>query len=336
MPRVYRMLLISFITFQVGVCASFSDTVIMKNRERIKGVVVEDYGDRIVLSTMDGEKQLLKKDIKRIIYDLEEQNLTSLADFYLDRGMYQTAYYYYEEALKINPEYKKAKEGISYAETYVKQTDRVRKLDHIQKLKETKQWQKGITDTDKKSEEDELRDMFGISLKNVDGSYTIVDVLPGSSSAKSGLKKGDIILSTWGRTISYMQPDEVMKRLLSAETMEVRLSIARTMMLELKNVSGNYTGLTGIKLGFSEMEGMVVEDVTKGSIAARAGIRKDDVLVGVQGESTRYMSLKEVENIIKSRKDETISLEIERDVVIWKKFEKPESNRGGDKWQRSK
>lgn len=320
MPRA-RILLITLIILQIIVGSSYADTIIMKNKERVKGVVVEDYKDRLVISTMDGEKELRKKNISRIIYDLEEQNLTSLADFYLDRGMYRTAYYYYNEALKINPEYKQAKEGLNFAETYLKQTDRIVKLGHIQKMNQQKQWSRGIKDTTTKSEEERIRQQLGIVITNVDGSFTITEVLQFSAAAKAGVRKGDVIISTWGRTISYMQPDEVMKRLLSAEAMEVRIAIARSVMIHLKDSSGNDTALTGIKLGFSEMEGMVIEKVSPGSVAAKSGLQKDDVLTEIQGESTRYMSIKEVENLIKSRGGETLSLKIERDVVIWKKFE---------------
>ena len=123
--------------------SSLADTVMMKDRERVKGVVVEEYSDRVVISTMDGEKELLKSKIDKIVYDFEEQNLTSLADFYQDRGMYKTAYYYYEQALKVNPDYKKAKEGLNYVHTYVQQTDRIRKLDHIQRMNDEKLWQQG-------------------------------------------------------------------------------------------------------------------------------------------------------------------------------------------------
>ena len=46
--QFYRLLLISFIILQMIACSSFADVVIMKNRERIKGIVVEEYRDRIM------------------------------------------------------------------------------------------------------------------------------------------------------------------------------------------------------------------------------------------------------------------------------------------------
>ena len=46
----------------------------MGDEKRVKGVVVEDYDDRIVLSTIDGEKSIMKQKIERILYDMDEQN----------------------------------------------------------------------------------------------------------------------------------------------------------------------------------------------------------------------------------------------------------------------
>ena len=86
----------------------YADIVVMNEGEELKGVVVEEYDDRIMLSTIDGEKQVMRKDIKKVIFDLEEQNLTSIGDFYQDNKRFEKAAYYYKRALIVNPNYKKA------------------------------------------------------------------------------------------------------------------------------------------------------------------------------------------------------------------------------------
>lgn len=317
---IHIILFIAVFLCLVGVIISVGDTILKKDGERLKGVVVEDYKDRIVLSTMDGEKVIMKSNIERIIYDLEEQNLTSLADMYQDRGMYKTAHYYYEEALKINPEYKKAREGLNYTAGLAQQTKRRRKLDHISRMNEEKLFRRGGPVEEMASEKDRLKKSLGIELDDVEGSYKIASVIPDSAAAKGGLKKGDVIVAAWGRTITYMQPGEVMKKLLSAESVEVRLTIERTVMMDLASLKENYPSIIGVQFEFSEMEGLMVKEVTDKSPALKAGIRKGDQLMEVQGESTRYMALNEVEGIIKSRKGETLSLKVKRDVVLWKKF----------------
>lgn len=317
---IHIILSIAILLCFIGAIVSVGDTIIKKDGERLKGVVVEDYRDRIVLSTMDGEKEVMKSGIKNIAYDLEEQNLTNMAEMYQDRGMYKTAHYYYGEALKINPEYKKAREGLNYTAGLAQQTSRRRKLDHISRMNEEKVFRMGGPVDEEPSEKERLKKTLGIELDDVEGYYKIASVIPNSAAARGGLEKGDMIIAAWGRTISYMQPGEVMKKLLNVESVEVRLTIERTVTMDLANLKGNYPGVIGVQFEFSEMEGLIIKDVTDKSPADEAGIRKDDQLMEVEGESTRYMALGEVESIIKSRRKKTLSLKIKRDIVIWKKF----------------
>ena len=53
---------------------AYADTVIMKNKTKIKGLVVDEYVDRVALSTIEGEKYILRKEIDTIEYDTPEQN----------------------------------------------------------------------------------------------------------------------------------------------------------------------------------------------------------------------------------------------------------------------
>ena len=56
----------------------YADTIIMKDRTRMKGLVVDEYVDRVSLSTIDGEKYVFRKDIDRIEYDTPEQNFMQM------------------------------------------------------------------------------------------------------------------------------------------------------------------------------------------------------------------------------------------------------------------
>lgn len=309
------------ILYFLGSNSSFADTIVMKNNEHIKGVVVEEYKDRFILSTADGEKEILRDRIRNIIFDLEEQNLASLGDFYQDRGLFRKAYYYYGKALELNPDYKKAKEGLNYAGTHIQQTGRMKKLSHIQRLNEQAKWKKGIsTSSDSGSMEDEIRDNLGIALKNVKESFEISNVVSGSPASKAGIHKGDIILAIWGRSISYMSPIEVLEKLAAPGVMDIQMTFSRRIMVNLPNIGGSYENLLGAKLGFSEMDGLVVEELCPTGAASKAGVKKDDVVSGLQGRSTRYMPMNDVVRMINSGRGDTIFLQIKRDVVLWKKF----------------
>ncbi len=316
------MKIIIYIVLLLFMSNNFSgaDTISMKGGERIKGVIVEEYKDRVVISTVDGEKEIMRDKIGNVIFDLEEQNLTSLGDFYQDRRMYKKAYYYYNKALEVNPNYKRAKDGLNYVGTYIQQSGRMRKLSHIQRLNEEGLAKKEIRTFGRSDAKSSLNNDLGFSLKTKEGAFVISGVALNSPAADAGVKNGDRLTALWGRAIGYMQPGEVEEKLNASGVMDVQLTVERSYMLEVVEGMGGYYDLLGIKLGFSEMEGLVVEEVAVGSAADIAGIQKGDFVVSVQGKTTRYMALDTIAKMITSRKGDTISLETKRDIVIWKKF----------------
>ena len=324
---VKNILCVTFFTvilYIPGLGISFADTVLMRNNEKIMGVVVEEYKDRIILSTVDGEREILRDQIRKIIFDFEEQNLTSLGDFYRDRGLFRKAYYYYSKALELNPDYKRAKEGLNYSGTHIQQTGRIKKLSHIQRLNQQAKWEKGISApselSDSENMEKQIKSNLGISLKNVKESFEVSGVVLGSPASKAGIHKGDVILAVWGGAISYMSPNEVMEELATPGVMDIQMTFSRRMVIKLPNVSGGYDDHLGAKLSFSEMDGLVVEAVYTGSEAEKSGLKKDDAVIELQGQPTRYMSMQDVIRTINSRRGEGIALNIKRDVVLWKKF----------------
>ena len=299
---------------------SYADTVVMNNDEQVKGVVVEEYKDRIVLSTVDGEKQIMRRDIKTIKFDLEEQNLASFGDYYQDRKRYKKAYYYYQRALAINPYYKRARDGLNYVQTYLANGGRAEKLRHIDRLNRELKGGRGAMIADMQEQERQLRASLGISLKNVGQSFVVSSVAIGSPAEKAGIREGDVLVVIWGRPTKYMHPAELMDKILDPSIMDAQLVIERSYILEIENKIANPITLLGAKLGFSEMEGLEVTKVYKGSVADKAGIKEGDLVLEVQGKTTRYMPLKIVEQIINSRKGKTLSLKIRREVIVWKKF----------------
>jgi len=62
------------------------------------------------------------------------------------------------------------------------------------------------------------------------------------------------------------------------------------------------------------------KEVYPGKVADKAGLKEGDVVISLGGKSTRYMSMKEAADIITTKKGDTLSLKIKRDIVLWKKF----------------
>ncbi|MBL7073449.1 MAG: PDZ domain-containing protein [Candidatus Omnitrophica bacterium] len=319
--RIIGMFLVCLFAMTMCSAASFADTIYLKNDETLKGVVVEEYKDRIVLSTITGEIEVMRNEIEQLIYDREEQNLVSLAEHCQDRGEFIKAYYYYNRALTINPDYKKARKGLNYVGIYVVNTGRKRKLDHVERLNAGERERQGQAKGENKEKREKVKDVLGLSLSDDDGNVIISGVVTGSPASKSGVKKGDTLLSLWARSVNYMEPEDIMDKLLSP-VMDVQMTIKRSYKLNLKNASIKYGNLAGIKFGYSEMEGMIVKGVVESSPSKIAGIKKDDIISTIGGRDVRYMGIKEADKIINSSSDGHIVISVKRDVIIWKNFAK--------------
>ena len=103
--------------------------------------------------------------------------------------------------------------------------------------------------------------------------------------------------------------------------MDIHVTIERPYFLNLSRGKDSYDAIIGGKLAFTEMEGLKFIEVYEDGSARKKGIKKDDIVVKLQDRSTRYMSFKEVEQIITSRKGDSLSLKIKRNVVIWREKE---------------
>ena len=74
MKHIPRQLLPSvicalYLTGAFLVNSAFADTIVLKDSTKTKGLVVDEYVDRIVVSTYEGEIFLSRSDIEDIIYE---------------------------------------------------------------------------------------------------------------------------------------------------------------------------------------------------------------------------------------------------------------------------
>ena len=75
-------------------------------------------------------------------------------------------------------------------------------------------------------------------------------------------------------------------------------------------------------LGFKlklEYQGLVVESVSEKSPAAGCGLKKDDLLVKVGRDATRYMPTGKVLDLIRQTGREPVSLTVRRNVMMTRK-----------------
>ncbi len=298
-----------------------ADTIFMKDGKEVKGVVVEEYADRLVVSTVYGETGVIKAEIEKIFYDEKDINLMALAEKAKNAGDYKAAASYYEKALKINPKSTAARDGLAYA-----QGVRGRLYKQVgTRDRQANRFAGGAVVNPAGEDEDisdlrrQLAESVGITMRPGDRFPAVVNVKNGSPAFTAGLKPGDLLVAIWGKLTGYRSFKDVMVLLLRSGY-ETRCVIERTVAVPVSSDRSLFSCQSLIGASFEmTIEGFTVRDVAAGCPAEKAGLAKDDLITSLGGEPTRYMPLKEAVRAIKSTKGDSVVLTIRRSVIIWKK-----------------
>ncbi len=294
-------LAITFVTIfcLIPVVSIYSDTIKLKDGTKEKGVVVEEYSDRIVLSQEEGEAHFLKKDIEEVLYDTKEQNFLALGDFYKDKKNFDKALEYYKKALNENSSFKEAKDAIRLITTLKLREKELRKKAQVKRRMEfssgmgfRKRYTRKMTSLDK------IKEKVGILYKKVDEGIVIEQLIKNSPAEGSGLKKGDLIVSIWGSLIRYSTKSEIESLLLNPRYKEVKFLVEREIAFLSDRPTLNFEEYFGFSMLLDE-EGLKVVDVVEGSIAQELNIEKGDFIHKVNNELTRYIYIDKVKELIK-------------------------------------
>jgi len=296
----------------------YADTVVMKNKTKVKGLVVDEYVDRISLSTSEGEKHILRKDIDTIEYDTPEQNFMQLGRAYDEKGWYDKAAFYYKKAMDINPDYKEARDAYvaSHAKMWHEEEKRTEKGINTHNM--VIEWQRARRNKQPvaviKNKESLVKEKLGISLIENEGVFKINEVMPGSSADKAGIKKGDFLIDIWGRLIRYSRPEDVLNELIGPKYSEVKILIGKNIPISLETGTDAYKEL-GITLSF-EYEGLVIKDIIPGKKGEASGLKKRDFVIAIDNNATRYLPMDSVIALINGPKNNKLVFTIRRHVNL--------------------
>lgn len=314
-----RCIIILAIFIFIVTATLFADTVIMKNEEELKGLVVDEYIDRVTLNTVDGEKDILRDEIERIEYDTPEQNFMQLGRQYDAKGWYDKAVFYYKKAMDMNPDYKEAREAYLASHTKMwRQKEKITKkeIDHQSMVMNWRKNRNKNTPFPSKDKQTLLKDTLRISLVEKQGFFEIEDVEPYSSAAKAGVQKGDLLVGIWGKLIRYVNIDEVIDELLGPKYSEVRILIEKEIYVSIDKSDRDLYEEFGIELAF-EYEGLVVKDAAGGKKGDLAGLKNGDFVIAIDKNATRYISLDEIAALIRdARNNEKIIFTIRRNINL--------------------
>ncbi len=318
-----------FFVFLVGAYAAVSlfflepaaaDTIILKTGKDLKGLIVEEHTDRIILSTEKGEVPILRNGIKDIQYDEPAQNFMRIGKDYEAKGQVGEALAYYEKALELNPDLQDAQKAIFGLRSrfWASNTEGPREeVEKQQILFEAWDQKKPVDDFVKKKEKEQakvLRKSLGIVLEKKGDWVRLAYVNPKSPAAVAGLKKNDRLAAIDHQSLRYLNANVVGQKMLTPRYSNFGLEFERDCFLHKEKISSDLKNL-GFDLRL-EYQGLVVNGVRPGSIADQAGMKNRDLVFKIDKKATRYMPLKKAKQLVRDSKEERIILTVRRTALL--------------------
>ncbi|MBD3426148.1 MAG: PDZ domain-containing protein [Candidatus Omnitrophica bacterium] len=310
----YRLILpVALVLMAVFFCVlCFSDTVILKNGKKLKGLIISEYKDRIILSTAEGERSIMKSSIRSAVYSEEKKALLQKARNQFKRRQYLGAYYSYKQVLELDPDLREAREKTEYLRNLLE----TRTREQVEQGLERKNEHAGTGEY--LSVAERLLNELGLVLSGGKSFVVVRQVrsdAPGQIS--SSVKKGDRIVSVWSDNTGHMDAREVGQMLLLPG--EVKMTVEREVALRLNSSRALFARdkkITGATFRL-EKRGIVVSSVVDGGPFDKAGINKGDLIYSIDGERTRYMPFKRFYQTIRDNQKKRISVTVRRQIEFW-------------------
>lgn len=287
----------------------FADTIILTNKKEIKGLIVDEYADRMVISTFEGEKTFLRNDIQSAQYEDAETRLLKLGADAEGRGQYKSAAYYYREVLKLNPNSIQARDREMAAVRKELASGAEIAKEEIELMTTLENPDLGVSKDIIASYEKNVKDLLGLRIQKDEkgNAYYVGDVLPGSLSAGYGILKEDVISAIWNENVRYMSYEEMIKKLSGPEFSMVKLGIERKV---------SFPSPKKVKFGIGlKEEGYFIKDISGEKRAEKDLIKPGDWLLEVDSVSTRYIPMDELYSLLSGSKA-PLTLLIKRDLYM--------------------
>jgi len=283
---------------------SFADTVVLKNGKELKGLVVEQHADRILLSTETGEIPILLKGIKDIKFDDPEQNFYQIGKAYEATKDYARALAYYDKALEVNPSFAEARKAMVAVQNrfWALQTEGPRhEIERQEAIYGTPSPAGDEIQTKRQKESGRLREGLGMALEKSGDWVMVAYVEPKKDAYVAGLRVNDRLVAVDGESLRYLGREVVTRKFIEPKYTAMTLELDRE--IYLKKDQGRKTA-RDLGLGLHmEYAGLKVSGVRAESAAAMSGLRKGDLVIGINGAQTRYMPLKKVLQAIEANQE---------------------------------
>lgn len=291
----------TIIIFLIFAPQVFADSAYLASGDIVKGVVVEEHCDRIVLSTYKGEAEILNFSIDQIFFDNEEQNYAYLGDKALNKGEFGLALGLYQKSAQINPDYERVHgaflrltDALSRQKLNIKPQDAIKKLD----------------------------EQLGINIEKFKDKIRAGFVRNDSSAAKAGISAGDVINNVWDASLMFMDTQSAAEIMLGAPSTPVRLTLEKNITLPVGPLPWYkkiFSFLRFHDFGFKlslRPSGLSVVSVKPDSVAYKSGFIVGDEITRIDNEPVRYMPVSMVRKKIFESKLKNVVITIKRQAIV--------------------
>ena len=300
----------------LGISSARADTVYLKNKQEVRGVIVEEFADRYVVKTLEGEKPILKAQAAAVKYDDPELSYYQLGRDLQRVGRLHEALTAYQKAVELRPSFQAAQEAaFSVQRTLDRQ-------DEPQLMAEVHQKQALLEQAGKPLSGQSVAQLkrgpdlfgvferrFGVAFRS-EGDWVVVsEVRPKSAAASADLRTGDRVVAVSGEPLGHLKAAEAAQRL-EAHGNEMQLSIEREVTLERPRAE--QAGRWGLQMDLG-YDGLRISRVDSGG-SAQGRCRVGDFVVAVNHQPTRYMAMAEAER--RMSEGHSLVLTVQRQIFI--------------------
>lgn len=274
-----------------GLMSSVSaDEIFFTSGESRKGLVVEEHADRLVVSTVDGEQTVRRRDIDEVFFDDPERNYLYLGNEALAEGDAAGALALYRKAMSFNPRWEEARHAVQRAEDL--------------RRKQATGW---MADDPARL----VQSAWGLRVA-AEVPYPVLTVTaPRQAAALAGIETGDMLVALWGGSTGYRPLREVLDELAGPPATTITVTVQRTITLRPQDVPR--VAWPGFELAMAPA-GLTVSQIR--ARGAAAGLRAGDLIIAVNGRPTRYLPLAAARAMVAQPRAGGLTLQIQRPLVI--------------------
>jgi hypothetical protein len=317
-----RKIIIIFILFYLSsVDHAGSDILHTSNDDIIEGVIVEETQNKIIIAMLQGDAEIDKGNINKIEYSSREENLVFLADIALNNNDYAKAYYLYEKALILDPDFTKAAEKIKALEPYiVRQSGRK----HWEAFYEHFQWGKNdvFIDNDMVTKNslqtEKLMQDFGLILDKSAGKIIVREAIRDKKAYSAGMRPNDYLKDINGKNADYMGVFDAIDAITAHE--HTKLIAERLLKCWITPGSMEESALTKAKYGLTlshTCKGFAVTYISKDSLFNGTGLSVGDIIISINGNDCSTFSADSVFDMFKNSQGSYIYLTINREIHLY-------------------